>query len=190
MLCQHLSIPWQFVCFSDRNIDGVDTYPIKDLGLKSSRWGDKYPQCFNRLWLFSEEAREVVGDRFVNMDLDCVIYDNIDPILSRTEDFIIAKGNFARNGYSGSMWMMDTGARSQVWDNLNEKELEKATNTYVGSDQAWIRYCLGPDEAKFDETDGVYHYHYLTKKGVKQPPENAKIVFFAGKTKPEDTDWT
>ena len=123
------------------------------------------------------------------MDLDCVIYDNIDPILSRTEDFIITKGNFARNGYSGSMWMMNTGARSHVWDNLNKKELEKATNTYVGSDQAWIRHCLGPDEVKFDETDGVYHYHYLTKKGVKQPPENAKIVFFAGKTKPEDTDW-
>ena len=188
MLDEHLSIPRQLVCFSDREIEGVQTYPIRQLGLESKRWPkEKYPQCFNRLWLFSEEAREIVGDRFLNIDLDCVIRDNIDSILTRKEDFIIAKGNAKRNGYSGSMWMMNTGAREDVWKYLHPELLEKAMDKFVGSDQAWIRYCLGPNEAMFTEDDGVYYYHYLKKK---QPPEDAKIVFFAGTTKAEDVDWT
>lgn len=185
---QHVSVPYKFICFSDRSIDGVETYPFKDVDLKSDRWNPAdQPQCFRRLWLFSEEVRPIVGDRFVNIDLDCEILSNIDSVLTRKEDFIIAKGQARRNGYSGSMWMMDTGSRSDVWNTLSQDGVDKATKLYVGSDQAWMRYVLGPDESLFEPSDGVYHYHYL--RGARSMPEDAKIMFYAGRKKREHVKW-
>lgn len=186
MLERNTTAPFNFVCFSDREIEGVQTHPFQKLGLKSSKWSEyDQPQCFNRLWLFSEEAREVVGDRFVNIDLDVVILDNIDSILTRKEEFLIAAGNSKRNGYNGSLWMMDTGVRRSVWDDLTQERVGLACNRYVGSDQAWMRYKLGWGEKMLTEEDGVYSYHYSKRRfNMKNsPPEGCKIMFFAGREK-------
>lgn len=186
------TVPYNFVCITDGYFPVMtSTYPLPDLGYSSPKWHEsRFPQCFNRLWMFSEEAGEIFGD-IISIDLDVQITGNIDHILTRKEDFVINKGNPARNGYSGSMWKLNAGARTQVWDQLSQEEIIKATTKYTGSDQAWIRYVLGPDEAKYtEEDDGVYHYHYLKKKQKMDTlPKNTSMVFFAGRKKPEDVNY-
>lgn len=148
--------------------------------------------------------KDILGERFVAIDIDTVITSSIDSILSRKEDFIINEYNrninkFAsKQYYNGSLIMMNAGARSDVWDkfdyteSVREISLRKSSKEYgghrsdsvelVGSDQAWISHFLGEGEATFTNEDGVYDYRHFHDRNTL--PGNAKIVFFPGKRDP------
>jgi hypothetical protein len=138
-----------------------------------------------RLKAFSEEIREVLGDRFVSIDLDCVVTGNLDKTLGRTEDFIINAGETAKNAYNGSMWMMNASARRQVWEQFGQDGIMRALkNGYMGSDQAWIRECLGPDEATWKPPEVCSFVRVRTVANWE--PTETSIVFFQGSIKPWD----
>lgn len=192
---RNTTMPFKFVCITDDST-GID----KDIEIVDL-W-DKYKSlggCYNRLYIFSEKIKNILGERFVCIDLDCVIVDNIDSILSRQEDFIINK--FISKGghnqiYNGGLIMMNAGARQQVWkdfDPINSLNLlDKLRNekNLVGSDQAWIQTILGNHESMFTESDGVYDFSFLPDKKL---PTNAKMIFFPGKVDPSQeknhVDW-
>jgi hypothetical protein len=117
------------------------------------------PNCFPRLKLFSSEMRRLFGERFVSLDLDMVLVDDVAPLWDRPEEFIIydARGD---DHYNGSMFLMTAGAREQVWKDFDPVESPKLTTRagMRGSDQAWIRYKLAPDAAVWDYNHGVYAY--------------------------------
>ncbi len=172
----------RFICITDDS-EGVEceTYPLWDdlRSVKNVHWqGGGNPVCYVRLKAFSEWFREIAGDRFLSIDLDTVILGNIDYIFDRKEDFIINKGGSEKNDYNGAMWMMDTGSRSHVYDRFTPEYAKQASGMYMGSDQAWIRWILGKNEATFSE--GIYNYQMIKRK----LPEDAKIVFFHGFAKP------
>jgi len=106
------------------------------------------PNCYRRLRAFSEDFRQHAGDRFLSLDLDCVITGNITSLIDRPDQFIILEGS--ASPYNGSMWMMDTGCRKQVYDHfhpLNSPAIAAKQRTangknYHGSDQAWISYKI------------------------------------------------
>ena len=150
--------------------------------------------CFNRLFVFSEIMRKYLGDRFICIDLDCVITGNIDDLLRRQEDFVINQypkdkpGNATQQHYNGGLFMMDAGARKQVWDTFDPLvspsilEERKTRREVCGSDQAWIAHTLGDGEAMFTPADGVYDYRVLGNRGIL--PADAKIVMFPGRRDP------
>jgi hypothetical protein len=195
MVRRNLTIPHRLLCITTEP-DGIeiDTYPLwEDFGINNPRWGASKPQCYRRLKAFSEEMRPILGDRFVSMDIDCVITGNLDEMLSRQEDFIINRGRTHKNIYNGSMWMMNTGARSHVWDEFRGEESVQQASRWMGSDQAWMREALGPDEATWGPEDGIAAYVHL-RAIPKWKPKNTKIVFFQGSYKPwshgaENIDW-
>lgn len=161
----------------DPSIRIITPPPFYD-GLKTSRWRGGRPSCYRRLAMFAPDAAETFGaDRFVSMDLDCVIGGNIDSILDRDEDFIICppsqKGK--RWIYNGSMLMMDAGARPSVYEDFTPEGAELASRTFVGSDQAWLAYSLGPGEVTWTEDDGVVRWN-----GGRSGP----LMFFPGTIKP------
>ena len=177
---ENLTIPHEFICITDdpRGID-CRTIPLWD---HYSHLGG----CYNRLYVFSEDMRELIGERFICIDLDCVILGSLNDIFSREEDFVIMRyvmnARKKRQKYNGSLFIMNAGARHGVWERLsNPDDFEHfrhyKVGRYVGSDQAWINYVLGDEEALFSETDGVYQYKHIRRTGL---PNNAKIVFFAG----------
>lgn len=189
MVARHLHIEHEFICVTDdpTGLDGIKTIPLWD---KCKSLGG----CYNRLYAFSEEMRELVGERFVMIDLDCVIVGDITPLFDVDDDFKI-------NGYwhddkdqhyNGGLILMNAGARSQVWDNFDpiRSPNQVANSDYVvGSDQAWIRIRLGKGENRFTEDEGVYNFIKLKNRRL---PENAKIVFFAGQRDPStclDVEW-
>lgn len=186
MVEQHLHMPHRFVCITD-DADGLEceTVPLWDSPVEHVRSG--YPNCFVRLGVFSIEARELLGERVLSIDLDCVILDDITDLIG-DDDLKIMAGSVCP--YNGSLFLHRTGTRSWLWDEIAadpisslqavRRHARKTRRDYYGSDQAWIAYRC-PDEPTWTEADGVYQYRRL---GARPLPDDARIVFFAGPEKP------
>lgn len=197
MVARNLRMDYRFICITDFTSGlhkDIEVVPLPTLGAR-----DPDPMCLKRLWMFSEEAAGVLGQRFVNIDVDSVIVDDITPLLARNEDFIVWKAPFyhsvhhAANAptyvYNPSLMMMNAGARHFVWErfsNAPERELDNAAA--VGwkyrSDQDIITNMLAPHEASWGCGDGIYAYWTHLDLGAKPLPGNARIVSFYGKADP------
>lgn len=213
MVRRNLSIPHEIVCITDQPDavpEGVRYVPLWDDGLREKGG------CYVRLKAFSEEMRGIIGPRFVSIDLDCVIVDDITPVVDRPEPFIIWQNIGGGSLHCGSMFMMDAGAVSEVWDRFDPDDLviarggdsshpsgrwvhpeaKNAGNT-IGSDQAWISTVL-PDAPQWTKKDGVLsRYHVLRDSRMpgrakrlssQSVPKGARIIFFHGSSDPSQPD--
>lgn len=165
MMDRHLRIPHQLYCFTDdaSGIDGsVRCLPLWD-GFKD------LPGCFGRLRVFSSEMAAIVGPRFVSIDLDVVIVDDITPLIDRDVDFIIWGEHFRKAPYCGSFLMMNAGCRKRVWDTFDVKcyPPNKKGNWPYGTDQDHICHCLYPKEQMWTTKDGVHNFNYTIRKWEK-----------------------
>lgn len=191
---RNLTMPHRFVCVTDES-DGIEceTYPLWD-------WGREYGRCFTRLKMFDPAMRKIFGKRVICIDLDTVITGNLDKIFSHEEDFIIhtyyPDSHNYQQKYNGSLFMMDTGSRPKVytefdgWKSIEAVKKAQDEKKVLGSDQGWINYILGDNEARFGEDDGIYHLRNIMKppiytgRTVGQLPDNACMVMFSGNQDP------
>ena len=190
MIARHFRGAYRFSCVTD-DPAGLDS-SIRPLPMFEeharlvSTHGRQNPSCYRRLKLFSPEARELVGERILSLDLDTVITGDVTPLWTRTEDFIAWEGTAGRNPYNGSMVMLTAGARPQVWTDFDPERSPALARKagFIGSDQAWIAYRLGLEEARWTRDDGVYSWrmHLRYKSGILPP--GARIVFFHGSADP------
>lgn len=187
--------PHRFVLVTD-DATGVTEPDIEiyrlwdDLGDIPSPHGHNNPSCYRRLRLFAKNPGAFLGERFISLDLDCVITGDLTDIVQRDEDFIIWRSCTNGNPYNGSMFMLQAGARPQVWrdfDPVLSPRRTKAAGIF-GSDQAWIAYSLGPNEAVWDKSDGVYSFRLDLRPNGVGLPDNAKVVFFHGNYDPWDRE--
>jgi hypothetical protein len=188
MLKTHLRIPHRLVCVTDDPTDvRCETMPIWDY--PQVEVDKNKPNCFRRLRLFSDEARDMFGPRVLSIDLDCSILGDITPLITK-HDFRIVQGRAAP--YNGSMWLLRTGSRPQAWHDFDAEAFRDAVagtknvvgRPFYGSDQAWLSSKL-PGEATWSDADGVYQYRDLALR-APEFPNDARIVFFAGTRKPWD----
>ena len=201
MIRRHYSKPHRFVCVTDdpAPLRGIETIPLwEDCSKIPSPIGHSYPSCYRRLKLFAPDAGDVFGERLVSIDLDTVIVGNIEAIVDRSEDFVIwGESDFPHTTpYCGSLWMLKTGTRPQVWT-----EFDAATSPRLawksgcrGSDQGWLAYILGPNEATWGKRDGVYSYRKDIARFGRGLPSDARLVSFHGKVDPwgykaQQIDW-
>jgi hypothetical protein len=129
---------------------------------------------------------QYIGPRFACIDLDVVLVNNVDHIFTRSEPFLIHEYKWTKKSpgqrYNGALTIMDAGAHQKVYDTFNPRKSPRQMaqdKTRVGSDQAWIDYCL-PDVPTLGETDGIYEAAVIGDK----LPNNACMVFFAGNRTP------
>lgn len=186
MVARHYSKPHRFSCITDdpHGIDpDVRIIPLwDDLAKVPSPYGAGHPSCYRRLKAFSTEAANIIGPRFVSLDLDCVITGDMSPVWDRPDDFVIWGDTARGTPYNGSMFLMTAGARRQVWEKFDQVQSPKLGRmmNYIGSDQAWIGACLGPNEKKWTRRDGVYSYRNEIRNRGGGIPIDARIVFFHG----------
>jgi hypothetical protein len=187
MVGRNLTIPHQIACVTDHP-EGVDPHiriisPPRDFeNVEMPGWGADKPQCLRRLAMFRPDAADVFGERFVSMDLDCVVYDSLDPLFDVDVDFKMYRGTNRKRPYNGSLLMMRAGARPQVYRHLTPLALRNAASQYVGSDQAWISSVLGAGESTWGPEDGVHAYR---SRWNTTPP---RLMFFLGNPKPWDVE--
>lgn len=190
MVLRHYQAPHRFICITDdpAGLDsGIEVVPLWDhYASVPNPTGGGRPSCYRRLKLFDPAMAEVIGDRFVMLDLDCVICGDLSPLFDRPEEAVFWKSPTNEWPYNGAMFMANTGARPQLWQDFDPLESPKLTQAagYRGSDQAWISYKLGWNEATWTERDGVYYYGKMRNR--QSVPANARIIFTTGGSAP----WT
>ncbi len=187
MVGRHLKMPHRIACVTDMP-EGVDSSiqiipPPRDFeAVRIPTWGDDKPQCLRRLALYRPDAASIFGERYVSMDLDCVIAGPLDPLFDRSEDIVLYRGATATRPYNGSMLLMTAGARPQVYVDFTPENAIAAGQRYIGSDQAWISHRLGFGEATWGQEHGITWYGGQHARSVTNP----RIMFFFGNPKPWD----
>lgn len=196
---KNLTVPHEFVCVTERKIEGVKTIPME--------WATFIPGTrFAKLMLFNPEGR-LTGKRILYLDLDSVITNSINPLVEREEDLVLWRNpNFGqpwRARYNTSLILHTVGTRPEIytlWKREHwiaptvEQTLYKVREVtgYGGTDQAWVSHITSEKEAFWTDKDGVYGAGRLTKPdgeldGVgTELPDNARIVFTPG----QRTPWT
>lgn len=186
---RHLTLPHRLACVT-AHPEGIDpsieiiTPPGDFEDVELPTWGiDRgLPQCLRRIALFRPDAADIFGERFVSMDMDCVIAESLDPLFDHDDDFRMYQGTTAKRPYNGSMIQMTAGCRSRVYTEFTPEKAVEAGQKYLGSDQAWISYVLGPGERVWNEQDGVVWYG--SSRNANAPTR--RLMFFPGAPKP----WT
>lgn len=188
MVRRNLDMDYEFACITD-DPAGLDP-SIRVIPL----WDDLADMggCYRRLKAFAPEMADIIGPRFVWLDVDCVVTGDLTPLFRRREDFVIWSNGIGKAPYCGSMVMMTAGSRACVWDEFDPEASPMAGKAmgYVGTDQAWIAARL-PGEAVWTPDDGVLsRYHVgIRVDREKRPlrphlPANARAVFLHGPVDP------
>lgn len=189
MLKRNIQHPFKLHCITD------DSHGIREEVNIIPLWDD-YAQmggCYRRLRLFAKEMETLIGPDFFSIDLDVVIIRDITQLLSnaRQFEFKMWADTNPTTPYNGSFIYMKAGKRSQVWQEFDPVESPKKAKLkrYVGTDQAWIGACLGPNEAKWGTRDGIFSYrvHFLEGRRPHLKGDE-KIVFFHGASDPSKED--
>ena len=194
MLKRNISsgIDWRFLVIGDEHKGlhaGIDFMPLPVTKADPVRnpYGDKYPSCYRRLWLFSEEAK-VLGERVLNIDVDAIIVGDIDHILLRQESFVgWTDPQFKWKKVAGGLYSLQTGAHTDVWDKFDPEASPghaRAAGCF-GSDQGWMSMCLYPPPGQYTRRDGAYYAKWLPRGGMDLNSE-ARIIQTPGGLKP----WT
>jgi hypothetical protein len=170
----------RFVCFSDINIDAIDTIPLE------MNW----PGWWSKMEMFRHDLGPVLY-----MDLDTVIVGPLDGLLSYPHDFTALQSlgkKSTRLLNSGLMaW---NGCRADIYNpfaaDYERWMLECRTNQCWG-DQGFIARIIGD---KWDSWQSLFPGavgSYKNTWGRRKPPASARIVCFHGKPKPYEVkhDW-
>ncbi len=185
--------PYRFFCVTD---DPSGLHPSVIPVPLWDDFSDLYPEngkaglsCYRRLRVFSSDAKDIFGDRLVSIDLDVVLTGDMSPLWDQNIDFAMCGAFTARSIYNGSMWMLKTGAREQVWRDFDPVNVARlcAESGLRGSDQAWISLCLGTGERRWTTEDGIYSYGTHLYPNGGDLPSNARLVSFNGNKKPWHT---
>jgi hypothetical protein len=192
MVARHYPHPHRFVCVTD-DATGLDPDVLvvpdrRDFADLPSPHGGANPSCYRRLRAFAPDAARTFGERFVSLDLDCVITGDLTPLWHRAEAFVVVGDTNPKTAYNGSMFLLTAGARAQVWTSFDPRTSPRRAMAAgnFGSDQAWISYCLGRGEATWTRRDGVYSYRNEIAPRGNALPANARIVLFHGIHDPWD----
>lgn len=186
--------PHEFFCVTDDPEgleEGIRWIPLwsdhSDVPNPSIKNG---PSCYRRLKVFSKEAAKIIGERFVLMDLDCVVTGDLRTLWNRDDDFVIWDagkqwGTFSPQKYNGSMFMLKAGTRTCLWEEFDPRHTPRKVHDagFRGSDQGWICFRLGKEKT-WTRDDGVLSYRKdITPNGWRLPG-HARVVFLHGKFDP------
>lgn len=204
MVKKHLPLPHKCICVVDEPTEGFSDDVTQVVLPESAQWtrdlkapkSPRLPSSYRRLWCFSKEARQSLGDRILQLDMDCLITGDMTPLFDFPDDFVgwrprsesrtSVKSHSGVKRIAGGTWLLRTGTHTFVWDDFTPERIEEARRAgWRGSDQAWLSYRLAATCKVFPQRVGIYH----TQDGARQwqrVPKDAIIIHFNGKIKPWD----
>lgn len=198
MLKRHLSLPHRIVCITDKPHDlPAGVIPTKMRGVVAS----VDHKCMRRMWIYSADAASL-GERLLQIDLDVVITDSIDPIVNRTEEFVIWKSDSNyKDGwaYNPTVLLITPGSMDDIWQRYIAKPKRVIEQTEadgwgarVNTDQAVAGYLLKDREVPvWTEADGIRGFRVFAGKHGQRGevlPDGTRIVSFHGPRDPSVED--
>jgi hypothetical protein len=165
MLKRNLQVSFELICTTDDSKGINDRIHCIDLLNKGEEWSKG---CYRKIRAYDPALLKIMGNRFLMIDLDVVILEDITDLFLRTEDIVLWK---LQGRYNTSICLITIGTRAYVWENFNINNAPELEQHYI--DRAI------PGEAVWTEEDGIYKF----VDGVELP-ENARIIFFNGRHDP------
>lgn len=193
-VARNLTVPHRFVVMTDDVASFANDANITALPLPLAT---HIPNtCFVRLFTFAPEAKAILGDRVLRIDLDTIVVGNLDSLVRRNEDLVMwrnptrwwmeGRGEIANETkygfWCGGLLLHRTGTMPHLWSQFDPK------NPQAKDDDHYLSDVIGSSCAYWDQMDGVYRYitndAWRLSGVVTALPDNAKIVFFPGTEKP------
>lgn len=157
-VARHLSVPHNFVCFTDDPVPGVKCYPLPaDL-----------PGWWSKIGLFKLKRP------LIYFDLDVVITGDLSPLLE-WQGFGAIK-DWWQPGFNSSVMVL-TGDETRVWHNFTPDVMQR----YPGGDQQWIGEWFPPNLKTFPPS---WFPSLKANSCWEGPPEGAMAVILHGEPKP------
>jgi hypothetical protein len=191
-VARHLSMPHEFVVVTDRPEAFADDSAIRAVPID---WTTHVPgTCYVRLFTFSPRAREVLGSRVFQLDLDVIMVGDLRPVVDRDENLVLWRNprkwvlTYPEVGYAerlawfnGPVMLHSPGTLTEIWEKFDPK------NPGARDDQWLISDYAGKDNPYWDQSHGVYRIGIPSRRWIganEVLPENARLVSFAGDCKP------
>lgn len=193
MLDRHMTESFRLLLLTDRRDEEIDE---EIEVLQFDQWKhEELGGCYRRLIMFNDCMRHLLGQQWLMLDLDCVVSDDLVPLIKHLQlyDFAMNRyclNNAKRQHYNGALQWHTAGARPEVCSKFLGKPTAKAIERdrqLVGTDQAWISHVLGPGEKTVGPEHGIYD---ISQVG-NSPPPDTRIVFFHGARDPSvsQSEW-
>ena len=152
--------------------------------------GAHNPSCFRRLRLYSNWAREAIGPRIVQIDLDMVLTGDVTPLWNAPVHFAFWQDQLNPHGrVNGAMQLITPGLRDDVWSSFDPKRaaIEGRKPGQWGSDQGWLAHKFKEGTyGRFTADAGCYSWRVHCKPHGGALPAGARVVNFHGVEDP----WT
>lgn len=199
MVARHYDAPHRFVCFNDLGSIFNEAHAGRLIEWRplwgnhadvTNPHGDRNPSCYRRLRLFSEWARQNIGERILCIDLDMVLVDDVRPLWDRPEEFVFWADQLNPHGrINGAMQLITPGVRDHIWSRFDPAEAQRVGKLpgFWGSDQGWIAWCFQNEHVGgWTTADGALSWRVHCKPVAPKLPGGARCINFHG---PEDP-WT
>lgn len=169
-VANNVTLPYRFICLTDDPTDVIaDCLPVDP-------W---LPKWWGKLTVFKKDPYGLTG-KILFIDLDTIIVDNIDALLTYPSDLCLLKDFTKPDKYGSGIFLLTVGAHTEVWDNFSDSVMEMSHFRLYG-DQAWIQAQV--KKAETWPTDWCVSYKLHARTEI---PQNAKVVCFHGKPRPHE----
>lgn len=185
---RHATFPYEALVISDQGAPRGYPWPVVPLpaDVRALTTADvtmehEYPKNWAKLWLFSDEARDL-GERICYLDADTLIIKDIGPLLDYepTSPFVGMRYREAHK-LCTAMFCLQTGALTEVWTSfLTDTDRSRTDQGWLRHHNLSLRYpCWDNEEL------GIYMLKDIdTPRQGSRLPADARIVHPTGKTKP------
>jgi hypothetical protein len=193
---ENITGDFRFVCLTDDPnglSQGIEHFPIPDLGLTEEMWRHG---AWPKLCVFSSDLYGLSG-RALFIDLDMVIWGNIDPFFEYPAPFVTTDmGDDWRPNPSGlhqpeagtCIFAFDLGRESQILDRFVADRAKAVTEHKI--EQVWV----GAHASSMDywPSGWVISFKRWLRQPIgrdvwrepRRPPEGTKVLAFHGKPRP------
>jgi hypothetical protein len=176
MLEKNVTVPYQFVCLTDRpHIHKID-------GIKFDKAFVTIVDSWCKLSLFVPQLKNLgYSGKSLYLDLDVVIVANIDKIIEENDDFTIIQ-DWWRPTFNSSMMIWNIGNRDKLYMKFKKSDMIKHRG-----DQDHISEILAGDSTvkTFNPTMIQSYKANNLQNGIKK---FTKIAVFHGKPKPHECE--
>ena len=161
------------------------------------------PDYQPKLWLWSRELGETIGERYAAIDLDVVVLADLAPMLAANRRIphvpLAIWDEAVGEPYNTSLFAVEPDYARAVWTTFaadpRRLQIAAANATRWTGDQSWVAHVIQSRDLikpmTFSERDGVLRYR--GRRDEAGVPEGTKAVFFCGpmcpKTVGETVPW-
>lgn len=182
MVKRHLSIPHDFICFTDRpnEIDFfTDNIDVRPLDMPD------WPLNFKKLFLY--KPGNGLKGRIFYIDLDSVIIGSLDEMASYSGEFCgIAPFNplLRHKHTAGGLLSFEAGYGEHIWDEVSNNLEYWVEKTKGGNERYVYKHLVENPDRWQDLYPGQLVSYRLSCRWKKEPPPDARFIAFYAVLRP------